>query len=661
MAGAGVSEDGFPRRSMWFVQAVCMILIILALYQISFQHFYAFLDDDFISFVYSRNLARGDGLVWNPGEKPVEGYTNFLWVVFMAPFIGLGFPPYETARYLGGLFGLIILLQVYYFTSRLYGKKNLFRFLPLLFLVLSSNYMGWVGRGMDTPFYMMFLTYAILLFLSQRKTASGFWFGVAFICRQEASLVVIALVATDILVKLLKKGSDNPVFEARKLVYFILAVCILAAPFMAFRLWYYGHPFPNTYYAKAEADSFGFKVGWDYVKIYSKMYLNFFIPLLGLVLLIKGKRNKFLSMNENVNIYLFSIIMVYFGYMLWIGGDVLGHPYFRYLTPIAPVAYLLASNILYVSYTYLKGYPKITVLLLIPLFLTLTLMPSIGFRSDIGVMHSLRGFGLWLNENIEEDATIAVGMSGTIPYYADRNTIDLWGLNDEQIAHRRMDYGRGNYTPYGKYDPDYVISRRPDYILTNRYRTGSPEDPGCARMLVAYSSVCNHPEFSSLYRHVSFRAGRGFFHLYKLVNDAREVVYLSDLPVVSWEQSYGELIFDGSVDSGPIVVGDRFFVKGLGTHSDSEIVFDLNGVDATSFEAFVGLDDESSRAGSVVFKVYGDSMLIYDSGIVEFDMPVVEVVVDVSRVRLLRLVVESNGSRISDHADWADAKLVIAR
>ena len=42
------------------------------------------LDDAFISFRYARNLVEGAGLVWNPGEPPVEGYSNFLWVLLLA-------------------------------------------------------------------------------------------------------------------------------------------------------------------------------------------------------------------------------------------------------------------------------------------------------------------------------------------------------------------------------------------------------------------------------------------------------------------------------------------------------------------------------------------------------------------------------------------------
>jgi hypothetical protein len=42
------------------------------------------LDDTFISLRYASHLAAGQGLVYNVGER-VEGYTNFLWTVMLAP------------------------------------------------------------------------------------------------------------------------------------------------------------------------------------------------------------------------------------------------------------------------------------------------------------------------------------------------------------------------------------------------------------------------------------------------------------------------------------------------------------------------------------------------------------------------------------------------
>lgn len=41
-------------------------------------------DDSFIGYRYAENLARGQGLVFNRGER-VEGYSDLLYVVMMAP------------------------------------------------------------------------------------------------------------------------------------------------------------------------------------------------------------------------------------------------------------------------------------------------------------------------------------------------------------------------------------------------------------------------------------------------------------------------------------------------------------------------------------------------------------------------------------------------
>lgn len=46
-------------------------------------------DDAFITFRYAEHFARGDGLVFNVGER-VEGYTDFLWALIIAAAIALG-------------------------------------------------------------------------------------------------------------------------------------------------------------------------------------------------------------------------------------------------------------------------------------------------------------------------------------------------------------------------------------------------------------------------------------------------------------------------------------------------------------------------------------------------------------------------------------------
>ena len=57
-------------------------------------------EDAFIAFSFAKNLASGHGLVWNPGEPPVEGYTDFLWVLLSAAAIRLGLSVIDMHGYL---------------------------------------------------------------------------------------------------------------------------------------------------------------------------------------------------------------------------------------------------------------------------------------------------------------------------------------------------------------------------------------------------------------------------------------------------------------------------------------------------------------------------------------------------------------------------------
>jgi len=61
------------------------------------ERYFSLGDDAMISMRYARNFVQGHGLVWNAGERPVEGYTNLLWVVVMAAIHALPLPVSKTS------------------------------------------------------------------------------------------------------------------------------------------------------------------------------------------------------------------------------------------------------------------------------------------------------------------------------------------------------------------------------------------------------------------------------------------------------------------------------------------------------------------------------------------------------------------------------------
>jgi alpha-glucosidase len=138
--------------------------------------------------------------------------------------------------------------------------------------------------------------------------------------------------------------------------------------------------------------------------------------------------------------------------------------------------------------------------------------------------------------------------------------------------------------------------------------------------------------------------------------------FVSDLPFVTDTNGWGPVERDRSVnesdggDGNPLTIDGVVYEKGLGTHAPANVTVYLGGR-CTEFTALLGLDDEITQPGSVVFQIVGDGVSRYDSGVLR-PGPAVPVTVDVTGVRMLSLHVTDGGdNKDYDHADWANAQL----
>ena len=141
------------------------------------------------------------------------------------------------------------------------------------------------------------------------------------------------------------------------------------------------------------------------------------------------------------------------------------------------------------------------------------------------------------------------------------------------------------------------------------------------------------------------------------------LVYLSDLTPVS-ERGDGLLYpawpmrRDRSVANRPMTIGGRVFEKGLGVHSRTELVYEIDG-DYQTLVATIGIDDAVRPRGSVVFRVLGDGRALYDSGLVTGIEEAREIVVDVTGIQRLTLLVDyGDGLDLADQADWGGARVL---
>lgn len=115
-----------------------------------------------------------------------------------------------------------------------------------------------------------------------------------------------------------------------------------------------------------------------------------------------------------------------------------------------------------------------------------------------------------------------------------------------------------------------------------------------------------------------------------------------------------------TVDQKPIKINDRIYDNGLGVHAASEIAFAVPS-GYTRFVADTGVDDEIAEdsPASVQFIVLGDGVVLYEGPVLTPTMEPRRVDVNIEGVSQLTLrVLPTVDGNNSDHADWADARLL---
>lgn len=118
---------------------------------------------------------------------------------------------------------------------------------------------------------------------------------------------------------------------------------------------------------------------------------------------------------------------------------------------------------------------------------------------------------------------------------------------------------------------------------------------------------------------------------------------------------------DASVAGRPMMLGERTYEKGIGVQARSRLTYALDG----RFEKFlaeVGVDGETEGEGDCLVEVLADDGRSLWSGRVRGDEPARSLKLDVRGVRTLTLAVEPGEDLdLSDHVDWADARLLRAK
>ena len=216
-------------------------------------------DDAFISFRYAQNLVRGHGLVFNIGEH-VEGYTNFLWTVWCALGMVLGFDVEGWAIFWGIICcaGTILLLGYSWFERRKEDASVLFPFpMGAMSAAVHSEWHVYATGGLGTSLFT-FLSFAGYVLVTRRRYEfSGLVYASAVLTRPDG--VLFAALSGGYI--LLTERAN-----LRSALRFGVPFFCIFIPFTLWRHFYYGDWYPNTYYAKS-ADLSWYAQGWRFVRL----------------------------------------------------------------------------------------------------------------------------------------------------------------------------------------------------------------------------------------------------------------------------------------------------------------------------------------------------------------------------------------------------------
>lgn len=479
------------------------VFIVKTIFWVDGVPYSALFDDMMISMTYARNLAQGHGLVWNPGGERVEGFSNPLWVIFMALFHLLPIPenwislPIQIS---GGVFfvaSLLVLRRVAAQVSRGQPRVVLLAVLLTAFYYPLSN---WSLLGLEVSLLLLMVNFS--MFLTLRTLESGQFsrglyllMGLATLVRVDAAVAYLTL--WGLLVWFDRANRRRHVIEGSLFLLLFIGGQTVA------RKLYYGEWVPNTYTLKVEGLPLwararrGLQVTWNFVRGFFPLLMIF--PF-----------TAFLFRRDRKALLVALIFLAQVAYSIYVGGDAWEHRggANRFVALGMPAFFVLFSLAVWEWYDRLRFWlQKSTAAFgrglfrLMPVGLGVLIAFSMlmwnRMPGNYGLVSSLRRpaegelkFFLLLSRSIyvpgnerytrdalivreltQPDSKVAMVAAGNICYFSHRFCIDLLGKSDPIIARKGIQVSpdadwKVLRPGHIKFDYEYSISRlKPDVIV----------------------------------------------------------------------------------------------------------------------------------------------------------------------------------------------------
>ena len=452
------------------------------------------LDDAWIHFQFARNLARGEGFAFNPGE-PTAGSTAPLWTLLLAAVYaaGGGFP--AGAKALSGASYLLSLLAAFALGKCLTGRRWAAWLAAAVAAV--NGRLVWAGlSALETPLFAALTLMAAASHLRKRAATryhlrTAALFGLASLTRPEGTLFFALSLADYALGARVDEGGEpatpRPLLKhawsaPASLVPAVGLYGLMLLPYVLFSLRTAGHVFPNTFSAKATVtlrpDLAFLSLAARYLILDSPLLLPFFVLGLGVLF---GRARAIAAW----------VVGLPLAYAL-LHASLYQHG--RYLIPLIPfnavvaVVGLLAGARLAArrGWRWSGGRRWVGIpLVVLALAGTAWRLPTMArhYAQDVKTANQMHvAIVRWEGSSAPEDALLALNDIGAIGYVSERRVVDLAGLVTPEVvpmlrsperASRLLAYMAARGVDYVIIFPDWFpgLAERADLLQPVHYVT----------------------------------------------------------------------------------------------------------------------------------------------------------------------------------------------
>jgi hypothetical protein len=450
-------------------------------------------EDAFIYFRLARNLADGQGYVFNRGGEAVESGSSPLWMLLLVLLARLPVDLVLAAKLLGIAIGAAALVLVHALAREFIADPRL-RLVPVLLTAWSAPFLAWNQRGLETPLYTLVVLGLVHVAVDARRLRLWPLPALAvLLARPEALLVLLPLL---------------PAFWLhrepwRRVAAGLGGVALAGLGLLALRVQGFGDALPHPFYTKMSPEG---GAGWGSVHGFLR---DSYLYLFGLpVLAAAWRRSTWVP--RRILLLAFVAVLV-----LWASLTAEQKPYHRHLASaeqLAPPGSRIAARLLaayaaafLVASSFLSNLARpnapgrVDPNPVVAAAARFAAAPAAEARrlrdllrrpDEIDVTYQSR-IGDFVRENYPPRVVVAFDQMGKAPYRAGSDTVfvDLLGLTDRTIGYFYFSARAGQSPllrlacrlseriagarcagPRSAQDAlDYVFDRRPDLILLNRY------------------------------------------------------------------------------------------------------------------------------------------------------------------------------------------------